>query len=87
MRSFPQFQEIQYHSDKITIFEKFLFSKDTHILSRQDVEELRTLATPTTHVKHIFQAFCMLLQLKPKRLPRPDGSISNDYTLTFQKFV
>ena len=29
----------------------------------------------------------MLLQLKPKRLPQPDGSIFNDYFKTFQKFV
>lgn len=51
------------------------------------MEELRALQNPTTQVKHIFQAFCMLLQLKPKRLPKPDGSISNDYFQTFQKFV
>jgi len=67
--------------------ESCLFKKETPILTRADFEELRSITKATSLVTSILQAFCMLLQIKPKRIPSPNGSITNDYFKAFQTFM
>lgn len=81
MKSVPSFLEVDYSSHSLMLLESSLMKND--ILTRADIEELKSIAKPTELVLHVLQAFCMLLQVRPHRKSLPNGSITNDYFKAF----
>lgn len=67
--------EVDFDSDRIRLFESFLQNEKQSIISKADLEELKSITKPTELALQIIQAFCMLLEIRQSRKPMPDGSI------------